>query len=389
MSGHIRSGENQPESVAWHPHTPLDPWGHWEVGKWVIGNNDPNITTARTFEVNDRYYTSSQRQDAIDDFLKRRNGKPLRLVGEAICHECGEYGRDNFTPKVMASHYKQLEASGFTRPPHGYIKVWCKVCMIDQFSEDTFGSPDSFILCRHRNISEDEGILEEIDHIRKKAETATLHITGKIRTIENDIELRKHNLEISNTDYGCYKDIYEANDNDYTLYKHKKVEHETEIECLTGMMTQITSKIEELHKLSNELGVVIEGNTYTLKETIYDKLEQEKKSLKDIELVIVTKQQEKEQLYDILLYKQTTYLKLQDQLGNKEKELELKKKLLHQKTHEAKTHTILQLRIEFNKRMSKLNCLLNEEMTYTQGQKMCEKMDLFINSIIPVPVYNT
>jgi hypothetical protein len=281
MPRYIKNGENQPESGAWHPHMSLDPWGHWEESEWVTGDNDPNITKARTFVVKDVYYTNSQRQDAIDDFLKHRKRKYDFKLGEARCHECDEYGRDNFTPKVLASHDIQLETSGFTRPPQRYIKVWCKACMIDQFCGELW-IPDPFILCRTKNIADDEGILEEIDNIRKKAEIAIIHITDEIRNIENDIEQRKHNLEISKADCVFYNVIHETNENDYTLYNHKKAEHETEIECLNGQITQITYKIEELYKLSTELCVTIDGNTDTLKKTIYDKLEQEKRSLKDI-----------------------------------------------------------------------------------------------------------
>jgi len=381
MPRYIRNGENQTESGDWHPRTPLDPWGHWEESEWVTGDNDPYITEARTFVVKGVYYTSSQRQDAIDDFLKRRNGEPYFKSGEARCQDCDEYGRDNFTPKMLASHDIQLEASGFTNPPHGYIKVWCKACMIDQFYEDTFGTPDRFILCRHNNMADDEEMIEEIDHIRKKAETAIIHITDEIRNIENDIEQRKHTLEISKTDCGCYNVIHETNENDYTLYNHKKAEHETEIECLNGQITQITYKIEELHKLSAELCVTIDGNTDTLKKTISDKLEQEKRSLKEIELIIGSKQLDKEESQETVLYKETTCVELQGQLNIKENELEIKRKLLQQKTHEAQTHTNMLLKIEFNKRIGKLNGLLKGVTTYTQGKKMCENMDAFINSM--------
>tara|TARA_B110001450_G_scaffold234026_1_gene237757 strand:+ start:164 stop:1333 length:1170 start_codon:yes stop_codon:yes gene_type:complete len=388
MSISIINGENQTESGAWHPHTPLDPWGHWEDEEWVTGKNDPYITEDRTFMVKNVYYTSSQRQDAIDDFLKHRNRKPNFKSGEARCYECGEYGRDNFTPKVLASRETQLGASGFMRPPPNYIKVWCKSCMIDQLYEDTFGTNDPYLVCRPKNIAADEGIQVEIDDIRKKAETAIIHITGEIRTIENDIELRKHNLDISKTDCECYKDIHDANEIDYTLHNHKKSEHETEIEGLAGMMIQITYKIEELHKLSTELGVSIEGNTDTLKETISDKLDQEKRSLKDIELVIGSKQLEKKESHETLLYKQSQYLDLKEQLSNKEKDVLVKRKLLQQKTQEAENHTRILLSIEFKNRIGKLNSLLNVGMTYTQGKELCEKMDDFINSMIPIPIFD-
>ena len=152
-------------------------------------------------------------------------------------------------------------------------------------------------------------------------------------------------------------------------------------------MIQIISKIEELHKLSKELGVSIEGNTDTLKEKIYDKLDQEKRSLKDIEQVIGSKQLEKKESHDTLVYKQSQYLELKEQLSNKEKDVLVKRKRLQQKTQEAENHTRILLSIEFKNRIGKLNSLLNVGMNYTQGKELCEKMDDFINSMIPIPIF--
>lgn len=386
MSGYTRypceqpSGDNTVESSnsSW---LPMDPWGHWEECKWVTGKNDPCNTGASTFEVNREYYTS--RQDAIDDFLKYRNGLPEFKSGEARCHECGEYGKDNFTPKVWDKWTQ--------RRPNSYIMVWCKGCMIDQFWEDSTisGSGDT-MLCQPTNIGDDEGILDEIDNIRKKTGIAIQHITNEILTIEHDIELLKYSVEISKTESSQYEDKYQNDEKEYSLHKHKKVEHETEIGSLTLQLTQTMSKIEELYKLCRELGwVAIEGNTDTLKETISAKLDQEKGSLKDIEIVFNSKQLEKEQSNELFESKQKLYLELQDKLNKKEVVLEGKRKLLQQKIMVATNHTSMLLKIEFNNRMSKLNKMLFwNGITYAQGKKMCETMDSFIN-IIPVPVYNT
>lgn len=215
---------------------------------------------------------------------------------------------------------------------------------------------------------------------RTIAENELEPIAEQIATIQDYIKTKADELVKVNDSSRKYKQIYDDNTTGLEFVKNKKTEHESKIRVLTTTLELNQEKIGLLNKLNSELGTTSSGTDEIIK-NLTTTLDNEKKSLSDLETFIPYKKNETNTSMETYISSQVRSLELNAELNKKYTECETLQNLYHRKTSIIELETKNQLKFMFKSRIEKLTTLFNIDLPFQEGCDMCDLVDEFIDEL--------